>query len=187
MIIHLCWLNTVLIKGHCPAIIWTNAGLLSIGLLGTNFNEIIIKIKNSLLMKMHLKISSAKWQPFCPGVFTSAISGSSRLVVLRFHADAFARQEIKQVLLNELDHLDPFYKDQLKITTQLRWPLIHGSSSSWFDETRKSLCSIWASRHIQILMFYIGISTSAGNPQCISKGSYSLFRRQFALTMALKW
>ena len=35
-------------------------GLLSIGHLGTNFGEILIKIQN-------LKISSAIWRPFCPG------------------------------------------------------------------------------------------------------------------------
>ena len=49
------------------AIISTNVGLLSIGTLGTNFNEILIKIQNFSLTKMHLKISSAKWRPFCPG------------------------------------------------------------------------------------------------------------------------
>ena len=48
-------------------IIWTNAGLLSIGPSGTNFSEIWIKIQNFSFMKTHLKISSAKWWPFCPG------------------------------------------------------------------------------------------------------------------------
>ena len=48
------------------AIIQTNAGLLSIGLLGTNFSEILIKIQTFSFTKMHLKLSSAKWQPFCP-------------------------------------------------------------------------------------------------------------------------
>ena len=32
-----------------------------------NFGEISIKIQNFSLVKMHLKILSAKWQPFCPG------------------------------------------------------------------------------------------------------------------------
>ena len=49
------------------AIIKTNAGLLSIGPLKTNFHEILSKIQNFSFMKMYLKISSAKWQPFCPG------------------------------------------------------------------------------------------------------------------------
>ena len=45
----------------------TNADLLSIRPLVTNFSQIQIEIKNFSLMKMHLKMSSAKWQPFCPG------------------------------------------------------------------------------------------------------------------------
>ena len=49
------------------AIIWNNAWLLSIKPLGTNVSEIIIKIQNFSFMKMYLKISSAKWRPFCPG------------------------------------------------------------------------------------------------------------------------
>ena len=47
------------------AIIWTNDGLLLIGLLGTNFNEIIIEILTFSFKKMRLKVSSAKRQPFC--------------------------------------------------------------------------------------------------------------------------
>ena len=40
---------------------------LSIGPLGTNFNGILIKIQNFSLTKLHLKIPSAKWRPFCSG------------------------------------------------------------------------------------------------------------------------
>ena len=46
------------------AIIWTNAGLLLIGPLGTNFSEILSKILTSLFKKMRLKVSSAK-RPQC--------------------------------------------------------------------------------------------------------------------------
>ena len=49
------------------AIAWTNADLLSVGPLGTNFSEILIKISNFSFMKMHLIMSSGKWRPFCPG------------------------------------------------------------------------------------------------------------------------
>ena len=42
------------------AITWTNAGSLSIGLLGTNFCEIWIGILPFLFKKIHLKMSSAK-------------------------------------------------------------------------------------------------------------------------------
>ena len=47
------------------AIIWTSAGILLIGPLGTNFSEILIEIYIFSFKKMHLK-TSAKWLPFCP-------------------------------------------------------------------------------------------------------------------------
>ena len=49
---------------RCQAITWTNAGVLSIGLIGTNFNEIWIVI---LSRKCIWKCLLPKWQPSCPG------------------------------------------------------------------------------------------------------------------------
>ena len=49
------------------AIIYTSACLLSIGPLGTNLSEILIKTPKFSFTKMHLNISSAKWWPFFPG------------------------------------------------------------------------------------------------------------------------
>ena len=46
------------------AIMWPNAGILLIGPLRTNFNEIL----KFVLKKMRLKVSSAKWRPFCVGL-----------------------------------------------------------------------------------------------------------------------
>ena len=54
--------------GRRQAIIWTSAGILLIGPLGTNFNEILIEIHVFSFKKMHLKMSSAKWRPFCLGL-----------------------------------------------------------------------------------------------------------------------
>ena len=51
--------------GRHKAIIWTSAGILLFGPLGTNFSEILIEIHIFLFRKMHLKMSSGKWQPFC--------------------------------------------------------------------------------------------------------------------------
>ena len=50
------------------AIIWTNAGLLSIGPLRTNFSEILIEILTFSFEKIRLKVSSAKRRPFCLGL-----------------------------------------------------------------------------------------------------------------------
>ena len=72
---HICIVKLTIIgsdnglsPGRCQAIIWTNAGILLIGPLGTNFNEILIGIQTFSFKKMHLKMSSAKWRPFCLGL-----------------------------------------------------------------------------------------------------------------------
>ena len=61
------WTRSALFQNRWQAITWTNAELLSIGLLVTNFSEILIKIRNFSFIKIHLKMSSSKWRPFCPG------------------------------------------------------------------------------------------------------------------------
>ena len=43
-------------SGQRQAIIWTNAGKLSIGPLGTNYSEMLIKIQAFSLKQMHLKV-----------------------------------------------------------------------------------------------------------------------------------
>ena len=54
--------------GRRQAIIWTNAGILAIRPLGTNFSEILITILTFSLKKMKLKMSSGKCRPFCLGL-----------------------------------------------------------------------------------------------------------------------
>ena len=72
---HICVDNLTIIGsdyGLLPvqrqAIIWTNAGILLIGPLGTYFIEILIGIQTFSFKKMHLKMSSVKWHPFCLGL-----------------------------------------------------------------------------------------------------------------------
>ena len=69
---HICVVKLIRIgsdNGLSPrrrqAIIWTNAGILLIWPLGTNFSENLIGIQTFSFKKMHLKMSSAKWRPFC--------------------------------------------------------------------------------------------------------------------------
>ena len=50
------------------AIIWTNAEILLIRTLGTNFSEILGEIRALSFKKMELKMSSAKWRRFCLGL-----------------------------------------------------------------------------------------------------------------------
>ena len=55
--------------GRRHAIIWTIAGILLIGPLGTNFIEILVEFLTFSFKKMSLKVSSAKWWPFCLGLY----------------------------------------------------------------------------------------------------------------------
>ena len=54
------------------AIIWTNAGILLTGPIGTKFSEIFIEIHTSSFKKIHLKMASGKWRLFllCLNVLT---------------------------------------------------------------------------------------------------------------------
>ena len=69
---HICFGNLTIIgsdiglsPGRRQAIIWTNAGILLIGPLGTYFGEIFAEIITFSIKKMYLKVSSAKWRTFC--------------------------------------------------------------------------------------------------------------------------
>ena len=50
--------------GRCQAIIRTNAGILLIRTIGTNFSEILSEVHIFPFQIMHLKMSSGKWRPF---------------------------------------------------------------------------------------------------------------------------
>ena len=74
-VMHRCVGKTIIIgsdnglsPGRRQAIIWTNAGILLIGPLGTNLNEILIEIHTFSFKKIHLKMLSGKWWPFCLGL-----------------------------------------------------------------------------------------------------------------------
>ena len=60
--------------GRRRAIIWTSAGILLIGPLGTNFNDISIAVQTFPFKKMHLKMSSAKWRPLCLGLYVLSVN-----------------------------------------------------------------------------------------------------------------
>ena len=57
--------DNCLSPGRRQAIICTNAWILLIGPLRTNFSEILIEMHAFSFKKIHLKMSSAKWRPFC--------------------------------------------------------------------------------------------------------------------------
>ena len=49
-------------------IIWTNAVILLIATLGTDFHVTVIENCTLMFKKMHLKLSSGDWRPFCLGL-----------------------------------------------------------------------------------------------------------------------
>ena len=72
---HICVGNLTIIAsdngwspGRRRAIIWTDAGILLIRPLGTNFNKMLIKILTFSFMKMRLKVMFWKWRPLCLGL-----------------------------------------------------------------------------------------------------------------------
>ena len=89
--------------GRRQAIIWTNAGMLLIGPLGTNFSEILIEILTFSFKKMRVEVSSAKWRPFCLGLNVLIPWSRSRLkmaiffqfvCIPQFHWDLFLRVQL---------------------------------------------------------------------------------------------
>ena len=96
---HICVNNPTIIgsdNGLSPsrrqAIIWTNAGILLIETLGTNFSEILIEILTFSFKKMRLKVSSAKRRPFCLGL--------NVLVKSRSYVAGVASAQLQWHLLN---------------------------------------------------------------------------------------
>ena len=130
---HIC-ISTLTIIGsdnglspdRCQAIIWTNAGILLIGSLGTNWSEILIEIYTFLLRKMHLKMLSGIWQPFCPclNVLTLNVQGPSYRSLNRSISWL-----LMPWLLASPGHQQPWY-----------WPCKIGKSGSY---TRKDFNYLW--------------------------------------------
>ena len=80
-VMHICFVNVKTIgsdydlsPGRRQAIIWTNARILLIRTVETNFSEILISIHTFSSKKMHLKMSSGKCRPFCFGL--NVLTGS---------------------------------------------------------------------------------------------------------------
>ena len=72
---HICVGNLTIIgsdnglwPGRHQAITWTNVGISLIWPLGSNFSEMLIKIHTFSFKKIHLKMLSGKWRPFCLGL-----------------------------------------------------------------------------------------------------------------------
>ena len=84
--------------GRRQAIIWTNAGILLIRASGPNFSEISSEIHTFSFKKMHSKMLSMKWRPFCLGL---------NELIQTYHSSyrrADIEDENKAILLGEEGH-----------------------------------------------------------------------------------
>ena len=90
-----------LLPGRRQAIIWTDAGILLIGSVGTNFNEILIVIHIFSCNKIHFKMSSGKWRPFCFG-----------LNVLKWPTKISRHLECELGVVPQSGHVVKYFKDQ---------------------------------------------------------------------------
>ena len=85
--------------GRRQAIIWTNAGILLIEPLGTNFSEILIGIQIFSFTKMPLKMSSAKWRLFGLGLNDLTTPPSGQWVNSMRPSEACMRHQSRQSLV----------------------------------------------------------------------------------------
>ena len=127
-----------LLPGHHQSIIWTSAGILLIGTLGTNFNESLIKIYIFSFKKMHFKLSWRNWWLFCLGLnVLSTMAASAELVTqLLIMAPGVSSCQCVKTVKDSLQHMqwqqshDPFWSNA---TAHL---LLEETSIFW-----SSLCS----------------------------------------------
>ena len=117
--------------GRRHAIIRTNAGILLIGTLGTNFSEILSEIHTFSLKKMHFKMSFAKWRPFCLGL-NALISINSELENIQIWF------EMNKLSLNiKKAKFMTFHSNQREIG---HYPMLRADSRFWLVNNRE----IWS-------------------------------------------
>ena len=103
------------------AIIWTNAGLLLIGPLGTDFSEILIEILTFSFKKVRLKVSSTKQRPFWLG-----------LIMLNMHTILLYSVLLRVLypLIEELHDAYHWYKAFVYLP-QCRWHNLDECAQHW--------------------------------------------------------
>ena len=99
--------------GWLWAIIWTNAGILLIELLGTNFIETLIKSYTFAFRKMHLKMLSGKWRPFCLG-----------LNILTFEHAEFILRKYRKAFIFSIGYWSFTILIGWEVEIRIRWEII---------------------------------------------------------------
>ena len=133
---HICVSNSTLIAsdnglspGRCQAIIWTSAGILSIGPLAINCSEILIKIQIFSYTKMYLKLSSAKWRLLRLGLnvllfedvkYLFTFEDAEYVFITCFYSTTPPYTAAENIYL---PHKLRYSMDQIFCTNVLKWPL----------------------------------------------------------------
>ena len=129
--------------GRRQAIIWTNAEILLIGLLATNFSEILIKILTFAFRIMRLKVSSAKCRPSC-----------LRLNVLRLMMSQFQSIKSQRKMKVSKMHILRYMASKFRVKCQ-RYPLkFH--TQFWTHTPQK----MHFTRHYKFYNLYLRVMTS---------------------------
>ena len=115
--------------GRRQAIIWTNAGILLIRTLGTNFSEILSGIHVFSFKKMHFKMSSAKWRPFCLGLNVLKLSFWCIIFYLR-HCNS------------------PEDRERVRSTTGRNFQMVCRKYMKRYQSTQKYHQTTWISKHM---------------------------------------
>ena len=108
------------------AIIWTNAGILLNGPLGANFSEILIGIQTFSFTKMHLKMSSAKWRPFCLG-----FNVLMHLLLAQRHSPSVFSLLIYLVYIYNAHSLSSVSAEPWHYICQYCMLIVHCTSANW--------------------------------------------------------
>ena len=125
-----------LLPSRRQAIIWTNAGLFSVGPLRTYFSEILTKIQQFSLKKMHLKMSSAKRRLCCIGlnVLIDAHTHVLLLIDKASHHLHSGRERVFQTADTLHHHIYNF--------------LSHFAGSTWNDKPTMRCVNKWSYPHV---------------------------------------
>ena len=117
--------------GRRQAITWTNVGILLIWPLGTNFSEMLIEIHTFSFKKIHLKMSSGKWRPFCLGL-NVLIEGS---LVIGFLIDDLIGLPTVNMTQCTLDIFSPKNSGKTPPSSPVRAGYGVSFVSSWFEQS----------------------------------------------------
>ena len=136
--------------GRRQGIIWTNAGILLFEPLWTNFREILIETYTFSLKKMGMKMSSAKWRPFCLGLNVWTGMQSTGQWVPGMPRLEFSSQQTRTTCLSSLCQLT------INIIQQIWWNILY--SAHWYIYVLHTL--LWSCKPSMMTLIWLGHITN---------------------------